>query len=140
MIRLHWLNAAATVVAATTRTSLQVIFEAIEAYKADHKDQLPPNIICTGHSLGGALATLAAAHIAIRYPDYQATAEEYTERRLQVYTFAAPRVGDDVLHDYFKDKLQLTAVQVKNTLDVVPDVAPGEIVLCTSKKCFHAVV
>jgi predicted lipase len=109
---------------------IQVIFEAIEAYKADHQDKLPKKIICTGHSLGGALAMLAAAHIAIEYPDYQATCNEYTERRLQVYTFAAPRVGDDVLHAYFKDKLQLTAVQVKNTLDATPYVAPGECVCC----------
>ena len=47
--------------------------------------------MCTGHSLGGALATLAAY-------DLQA---EFAFRKLQVYTFGSPRTGNHAFaHDY----------------------------------------
>jgi putative lipase involved disintegration of autophagic bodies len=49
---------------------LQVIKAAMETYRTEHK-QYPPRVVTTGHSLGGALATIAAAHIAIKYPQYR---------------------------------------------------------------------
>lgn len=108
---------------------MQCIDEAIKAYELSHGKK-PDRIICTGHSLGGALATLAAAHIAINFEEYYNKTpnkdEPYTQRPLQVYTFAAPRVGDATLRGYFKDTLHVEAVQLKNTEDPVPYVAPGE--------------
>ena len=44
----------------------------------------PVRIIVTGHSLGGALAQLAAADLAGWFP----------KQAVSVYTFASPRVGD----------------------------------------------
>jgi pimeloyl-ACP methyl ester carboxylesterase len=122
----------------------QAIDNALKAYG----DNLPPRIICTGHSLGGALATLAAAHIAICHPeDYNAAAAgdatsqdaDYAKRRLQVYTFAAPRVGDMAFSSYLTDELGLMAVQVKNVLDPTPDVAPGELSQCCHRTATTAV-
>ncbi|KAJ1372520.1 hypothetical protein KIN20_034696 [Parelaphostrongylus tenuis] len=43
------------------------------------------NITFTGHSLGGALATLAAARIARNY---------WRGDQITIYTFGQPRVGD----------------------------------------------
>jgi hypothetical protein len=42
-------------------------------------------ILLTGHSLGAAVATVAAAFLSKRYPNLP---------RLSVYTFGSPRVGD----------------------------------------------
>jgi predicted lipase len=96
----------------------------MQGYKSAHEDSFPQRIIVTGHSLGGALATLAAAHIATCYDEFREENDKYTERRLQVYTLAAPRVGDEQLCSHFKDELGLTAVQMKNELDPTPYVAP----------------
>lgn len=100
----------------------------MEEYFKEH-NQYPPRIVTTGHSLGGALATIAAAHIAFTYKEYRekhAEHTEYTQRRLQTYTFAAPRVGDDGLRSYFLDTLGYSALQVKNVQDPVPLFAPSE--------------
>lgn len=97
---------------------------AMEKYKANHS-QYPPRVVTTGHSLGGALATIAAAHIAVTNPQYRAVAADYTQRPLQTYTFAAPRVGDAALNTYFANTLGYGAVQVKNLQDPVPMFAPG---------------
>jgi predicted lipase len=116
----------------------QAIDAALAAYETEHgHGNLPPRIICTGHSLGGALATLAAAHIAICHPEYKAPAagnatprdRDYAKRRLQVYTFAAPRVGDTEFSSYLRDTLGVIAVLVKNELDPTPDVAPSELLV-----------
>lgn len=78
-----------------------------------------PRIITIGHSLGGGLAVLAAAHIAKKSDKYQEGSKSYTSQLLQTYTFAAPRVGDHALYKYMSS-LGLTALQVKNTKDPVP--------------------
>lgn len=50
--------------------------------------QLDPSVPCyiTGHSLGAALATLAALDLALNVPQLQ--------HQLHLYTYASPRVGD----------------------------------------------
>lgn len=50
--------------------------------------------------------------------------DDYTQRPLQAYTFASPRVGDAKLCTYLTKSLQFTAVQVKNKPDAVPFVPP----------------
>lgn len=70
---------------------------------------------------------MAAAFIA-HLPGYCQGASEpdYTARKLQTYTFAAPRIGDRILSKYFSgDTLNYKAVQVKNQSDVVPYVPPA---------------
>jgi predicted lipase len=95
--------------------------QAIDAALAEYLNaDPPPRVVTTGHSLGGALAVLAAAYIAAKHDKYREDDGNYTKRLLQTYVFAAPRVGDGALHDYFVNTLNYSAVQVKNTLDPVP--------------------
>lgn len=64
----------------------------------------------TGHSLGGALAILAAADLSHN----QQTVDE-------VYTFGAPRVGNSVFSTYFKQKIA-ESYRIVNRDDIVPHV------------------
>jgi triacylglycerol lipase len=72
------------------------------------------NLTVTGHSLGAALATLAAAELALK--DVAGV-----QKVLTVYTFASPRVG---LLDFAAsfDQAVPTSFRVWNTLDIVPQV------------------
>lgn len=68
-------------------------------------------IFVTGHSLGGALATLAACDI-----------QRHTEFHHPIlYTFASPRVGDSAFAKLFED---LSCFRIANSEDVVPTVPP----------------
>lgn len=65
-------------------------------------------VIFTGHSLGGALAVLAAS----------------LWRPMATYTFGAPRVGDAV----FRDSLSRQSIfRIANERDIVPSVPPSRI-------------
>lgn len=82
----------------------------------------------TGHSLGGAVATMLAAHIkeACKSPPVAYVAL----CRLQmagVVTFDAPRPGASGFMDYYNDELGLADITVTyvNENDVVPFVPPG---------------
>ena len=68
-----------------------------------------PKIIATGHSLGAALATLAAADLAIH------------QLPVQLYNFASPRTGSPAFADTFNQKIA-TAWRTVNTEDLVTTV------------------
>jgi Lipase (class 3) len=57
----------------------------IETLLASHPDRGQVKVMCTGHSLGGAVATLAAADIARRC--------DISKTNIMCYTFGCPRVG-----------------------------------------------
>ncbi|MBW4582387.1 MAG: lipase [Tildeniella nuda ZEHNDER 1965/U140] len=63
-------------------------YQAIAQQVRDAAQKLNPALPCyiTGHSLGGALATLAALDLALHLPQLKP--------RLQLYTYASPRVGN----------------------------------------------
>jgi len=67
------------------------------------------HIYVTGHSLGGAIATLAAADLYSLSPD------------LSVYTFGSPRVGDLAFASYF-DKIIPDTFRVVHNQDLVPHI------------------
>ena len=67
------------------------------------------NIFVTGHSLGGALATLAAADLAV------------AQIPAATYTFASPRVGDPAFAIEFNKSVP-TCWRVVNTEDIVTTV------------------
>ncbi len=71
----------------------------------------------TGHSLGAALATLAA-------PELQAR----TTLQPILYNFAGPRAGDPVFSLRY-DELVPTSWRVANTNDVVPKLPPTSVIL-----------
>jgi triacylglycerol lipase len=66
----------------------------------------------TGHSLGGAMAIHAAAHIQVFY---------YNKPFL-LYTFGAPRVGDTRFFKFFKTIFKGTNYRITNYRDPVPHV------------------
>ncbi|MDX2241368.1 MAG: lipase family protein [Leptolyngbyaceae cyanobacterium bins.302] len=79
-----------------------------------------PSLPCliTGHSLGGALATLATADLA--------QANRPLQEQLQLYSYAAPRVGDS---DFAKSFSALCPnnFRVINFADMVPMVPPSTL-------------
>ncbi|GAE37453.1 lipase family protein [Halalkalibacter akibai] len=79
--------------------------------KVSHKP-----IIVTGHSLGGALATLCALDLSTVYTD------------VTCYTFASPRVGDPLFADSYNVNLKESNRYV-NVFDIVP-LLPPETIYC----------
>ena len=71
----------------------------------------------TGHSLGGALATLAA---------YRMFESPKHVPIVGVYTFGSPRVFDEQMYDRYKDK-QFHHFRFENRNDIVPLLPPGPI-------------
>jgi len=75
-------------------------------------------ILFTGHSLGGVIATLAAADVA----------EEAWSGRVQLYTFASPRVGDAAWAGWASGVLQASSGtppwRMRRQLDMVPALPP----------------
>lgn len=83
------------------------------------------NIFITGHSLGGALATLCAAKVK----------DEYKNPRPILYTFASPRVGDLEFASKFQD-LQIQSFRIANTEDIVSTVPLATSVLAKEQPLF----
>ena len=82
--------------------------------------QLDPTIPCyiTGHSLGGAIATLSAMEIALAVPKIRP--------QLQLYTYAAPRVGDRTFAQAHSELIP-NSYRVVNLSDSVPLIPPIKI-------------
>ncbi|WP_143310080.1 lipase family protein [Chitinophaga vietnamensis] len=77
-------------------------------------DVNPPQIFITGHSLGGALASVFALHLktSIVYP-----------ANWSVYTFASPSVGDQGFVSYYNNEFSdgiSSAYRIYNNCDLVP--------------------
>lgn len=70
-------------------------------------------VFVTGHSLGGALATMATLHIAKK--------TQFTQPIL--YSFASPRTGDPNFAKHFNDLQQ--CYRIANSEDIVPTVPPA---------------
>ena len=76
------------------------------------------NVVFTGHSLGGALATLAFVDYCLKYP----------ERRTTLVTFGAPRAGNDAFLTWLRDRNTSGGVSVTAFADVgdpVPYMPPS---------------
>lgn len=82
--------------------------------------QLDPTIPCyiTGHSLGGAIATLAAMEIALHLPEIR--------DQIQLYTYAAPRIGDRTFAQTHSQLIP-NSYRIVNSSDSVPLVPPIKI-------------
>ena len=82
------------------------------------------SISFTGHSLGGALATLNAYDIA------ELGLQRVNKEKvlpLTVYSFAGPRVGNDKFKQRFERALGVKSLRVVNVHDMVPKV-PGVVI------------
>jgi pimeloyl-ACP methyl ester carboxylesterase len=69
----------------------------------------PSHIHVVGHSLGGAVATLTAAHLKGRYG-----------ADVELYSFGAPRAGLDAFSERLTADLRLPVKRVSNPSDIVP--------------------
>jgi hypothetical protein len=74
------------------------------------------SVAVTGHSLGGALATLLAADIALN-PRTPISA---------VYTFASPRTGNGDFTRLFNELVPSQSFRVANVWDIVPHLPPKD--------------
>lgn len=85
-----------------------------------------PKITTTGHSLGAALATLCAFHIAHELPSGSTTMHEGYRKQLQTpgavvaYAFASPRVGNKAFADAVKATPGMRVLRLSNLCDLVP--------------------
>ncbi|KAL6720141.1 hypothetical protein ACLMJK_002062 [Lecanora helva] len=75
-------------------------------------------VIVTGHSLGAALATLAAGDLRKQSEDLK--------NRTELYTFGGPRVGDVETVDFLTKQSNKT-YRITNNADIIPQV-PGPII------------
>ena len=99
---------------------LKIVREQIGSTLIETVRQLDPTIPCyiTGHSLGGAVATLSAIEIALNVPKIR--------EQLQLYTYAAPRVGDRTFAQAHS-KFIPNSYRIVNLSDSVPLVPPIKI-------------
>ena len=85
-----------------------IIHQKISLYLLENKD---PVIIFTGHSLGGALATIGAACASIQF--------KHLNLNIQCYTFGSPKVGNSNFVKIF-DTFVTKSIRFVNNMDPVP--------------------
>ena len=73
-------------------------------------------LVVTGHSLGGALAAIFPALLALHGE------QDVLDRLLAVVTYGQPRVGDRVFSDFLHARLRVEMLRVVYRYDVVPRV------------------
>ena len=108
------------------KKNIKVHYGFMEAYKsvrdvvlAEAKKTKFKRIIFTGHSLGAALAMLAALDVQYNVPD----------REIVCYTFGAPKVGNAEFAKSYNKHVPHT-FRVVNGDDFVPNLPPGSYVHC----------
>lgn len=99
---------------------LKIVREQISSTLINTVRQLDPTIPCyiTGHSLGGAVATLSAMEIALNVPKIRP--------QLRLYTYGAPRVGDRTFAQAHSQLIP-NSYRIVNLSDSVPLVPPIKI-------------
>lgn len=112
--------------AGTEKKNIKVHHGFMEAYRsvrdtilAEAKKTKCQRIIFTGHSLGAALAMLAALDV-----DYNVSGKEYV-----CYTFGAPKVGNDAFAKSYNKRVPET-FRVVNIGDYIADLPPGSFEHC----------
>jgi hypothetical protein len=108
----------------TTKESIkeQSIYQAIsEFFSSNYLDKKNASIYITGHSLGAALATIAAMDIAV----IDLIKQDKLKNPIYLYTFASPRVGDNKFAQKFNEFIEqnrITAFRFANSEDLVPKI------------------
>ncbi len=85
-----------------------------EAVKALHDRYPSYNIVCTGHSLGAALATLTALELA----------GTYGSSKTHIYNYGSPRIFNDKGADYASSGAIKIGARRTHSQDIVPHVPP----------------
>ena len=88
-----------------------------EAVHQEVKNSPHQRVICTGHSLGGALATLCALDLQYNFPD----------KDVSCYTYGSPKVGNSHFKNSYDRRVPKT-YRFVNSADTVPSLPPGRYV------------
>lgn len=75
------------------------------------KNSVVSSVVATGHSLGGALATLCAVDIQYNFSD---------KVTIEAYTYGAPQVGNDGFRDSYNQRVP-NSHRVVHGMDLVPE-------------------
>jgi triacylglycerol lipase len=96
------------------------VYQSLALQVQEAAKKMNPALPCyiTGHSLGGALATLAALDLAITLPQLK--------NRIQLYTYASPRVGNPAFATKHSQLLP-NCYRVVNLGDTIPLTPPFQI-------------
>ncbi|KAF6250498.1 hypothetical protein COO60DRAFT_1705829 [Scenedesmus sp. NREL 46B-D3] len=92
------------------------VLRLVDQLTAGAGEEQPWDVYVTGHSLGGALATLCAYDLAGR------RGASAAGKRVHMYTYGAPRVGNKAFADAFNKRLKGDAWRITNKADIVPSV------------------
>jgi triacylglycerol lipase len=108
--------------AGMTHVGFTYVYESCRAAVIAATTALPAGIklFITGHSLGGAVATLAALDVAVNTPFAQPI----------IYTIASPRVGDPASASRFDSTIVTSPIyswRIVNMFDIVPLLPPKDI-------------
>lgn len=95
----------------------------VETYKSIPKHKA---LYITGHSLGGALATLHALDMTVNAPFSQVV----------MYNYGSPRVGDTTFKRVYRSKVRYS-IRFVNTYDLVPKLPPPIIQTPITKKTLY---
>lgn len=96
-----------------TISSKEVVSGFFNKYFLDKEKSSETEIFITGHSLGAGLATLAALHIA------KLAERHKVNPSIQLYTFASPRVGDEIFARHFDDFEKISSYRIINSEDLI---------------------
>ena len=103
-------------------SGIEVHYGFIEAYTSVRdavlqaaKDTPHKEVVLVGHSLGGALATLAGLDIAENVPG----------KDVSVYTFGSPKVGNAAFVDAYSPRVPNT-YRIVNDADLIPHIPVGD--------------
>lgn len=88
-------------------TNLQVLQELSGGHE-------PRRVLCTGHSMGGALATLGAVWAGL----------QYAKADIRCVTFGSPRVGNRKFRTAYH-AIVGTSIRIVNGADPIPDLPPA---------------
>ncbi len=100
------------------KDSWNSVYEILKGHANDQKLEIKDfKINLTGHSMGGAIATIAALHLSV---------EEGAED-LHVATLASPRAFDPYAAKVYKERLGKKTIRVVNQSDFIPSLPLGSM-------------
>ncbi|KMJ57705.1 hypothetical protein AB685_12670 [Bacillus sp. LL01] len=104
------------------------VYESMRDELLNSMNKLDPSktLFVTGHSLGGALATLFSLDCAInsKFPS------------IYMYNYGSPRIGDEAFSRVYNEYVP-ASIRFVNLADLVPFVPPTKVVAPISKKTWH---
>ncbi|KAF8731473.1 hypothetical protein AX14_004836 [Amanita brunnescens Koide BX004] len=96
---------------------ISVAAEVVEIVKAQLHHHPEYKLVIVGHSLGGALATLAALTFKLRFPEHP----------VRTYSYGSPRVGNKEFAEFVNINFGQDAFRVVHTDDGVPTIIPKSL-------------